>query len=101
MGNSRNLRKLAEENPKAKSILLYKAQIQDRKHEIITNEEEYTKVLNIVDQVMGQIEEQLKKQPEGRHFCTIHMNIRLLAIHIIIIVYYPILYMHGLVECIL
>lgn len=58
---------MAEQNPKAKSILLYKAEIQDRKHEIITNEEEYTKVLNIIDQVLAQVEEQLKKQPEGNY----------------------------------
>lgn len=65
IGNSSNLRKLAEENPKAKSILLYKAEIQDRKHGIITNEEEYSKVLTIIDQVLTEVEEQLKKQPEG------------------------------------
>lgn len=29
------------------------------------NEEEYTKVLNVIDQVLGQVEEQLKEQPEG------------------------------------
>lgn len=66
MGSSRNLRKLAEENPKAKSVLLYKAEIQDRKHEILSNEEEYLKILNVVDQVLTQIEEQLKTQLEGK-----------------------------------
>ncbi|CAH0694119.1 unnamed protein product [Spodoptera exigua] len=75
LSNSTNLRKLAEENPKAKSILLYKAEIQDRKHEIITNEEEYTKVLKIIDQVMSQVEEQLKKQPEGNWLCCENFSI--------------------------
>lgn len=75
MGNSANLRKLAEENPKAKSILLYKAQIQDRKQEIISNEEEYTKVLNIIDQVFTQIEEQLKSQQEGNWLCCENFTI--------------------------
>lgn len=67
MSNSANLRKLADENPKAKSILLYKAEIQEQKHEIITNEEKYTKVLNVIDQVFTLIEEQLKNQPEGNY----------------------------------
>lgn len=66
MSNSKNLRKLAKENPKAESVLLYKAEIQDRKHEIITNEEEYLKVLNVVDGVLSQVEEQLKKQFQGK-----------------------------------
>lgn len=65
MSSSKNLRKLAEENPLAKSILLYKAEIQDRKHEILSNEEEFLKILNILDQVLNQVEEQLKTQPEG------------------------------------
>lgn len=46
-------------------MLLYKAEIQDRKHEILTSEEEYLKVLNIVDEVLSHVEEQLKQQNEG------------------------------------
>ncbi|KAL0822513.1 hypothetical protein ABMA28_004564 [Loxostege sticticalis] len=69
LGSSKNLRKLAEENPKAKGILLYKAEIQDRKHEILSNEDEYLKVLNIVDQVLFHVEEQLKTQSEGNWLC--------------------------------
>lgn len=69
--SSKNLRKLAEENPKAKSILLYKAEIQDRKHEILTNEEEYLKVLNVVDAVLSQVEEQLTEQSQGMIFFSI------------------------------
>lgn len=65
MNSSQNLRKLADENPKAKSILLYKADIQDRKSEILTNEAEYYKILNIVDQVLSEVEKQLKGQNEG------------------------------------
>lgn len=65
MGSSQNLRKLAEDNPKARSILLYKAQIQDRKHEILANEDEYLKVLSIVDEVLSLIEDELKNQSEG------------------------------------
>lgn len=65
MSNSENLKKLAEANPKAKDILLYKAEIQERKHEILTNEAEYLKVLNVVDQVLSEIEQQLKNQSEG------------------------------------
>ncbi|XP_021181541.3 ganglioside-induced differentiation-associated protein 1 [Helicoverpa armigera] len=75
LGNSTNLRKLAEENPKARSILLYKAEIQDRKHEIITNEEEYSKVLKVIDQVLTHVEEQLKKQPEGNWLCCENFTI--------------------------
>ncbi|KAJ0178274.1 hypothetical protein K1T71_006097 [Dendrolimus kikuchii] len=75
LSSSRNLRKLAEENPKAKSILLYKADIQDRKHEILTSEIEYLKILNIVDQVLVQIEQQLKTQPEGNWLCCEHFSI--------------------------
>lgn len=75
IGNSSNLRKLAEENPKAKSILLYKAEIQDRKHGIITNEEEYSKVLKIIDQVLTEVEEQLKNQPEGNWLCCENFSI--------------------------
>lgn len=72
--SSKNLRKLAEENPKAKGILLYKAEIQDRKHEILTNEEEYLKVLNIVDAVLTQVEDQLKEQSEGICYSVFFYN---------------------------
>ncbi|XP_049874421.1 ganglioside-induced differentiation-associated protein 1 [Pectinophora gossypiella] len=75
MGSSNNLRKLAEENPKAKSILLYKAEIQDRKHEILTSEEEYIKVLNIVDRVLEEVEAQLKTQNEGNWLCCENFSI--------------------------
>ncbi|CAH2039603.1 unnamed protein product, partial [Iphiclides podalirius] len=73
--SSKNLRKLAEENPKAKSILLYKADIQDRKHEILTNEEEYVKVLNVVDAVLSQVEEQLAEQSEEHWLCCENFSI--------------------------
>ncbi|XP_047534624.1 ganglioside-induced differentiation-associated protein 1 [Vanessa atalanta] len=69
LSSSKNLRKLAEENPSAKGVLLYKAEIQDRKHEIIANEEEYIKVLNIVDDVLAQVEIQLKTQSEDGWLC--------------------------------
>ncbi|XP_045766669.1 ganglioside-induced differentiation-associated protein 1 [Maniola jurtina] len=69
LSSSKNLRKLAEENPKAKDVLLYKAEIQDRKHEILTSEDEYVKVLNIVDEVLSLIEEQLKKQQSEDWLC--------------------------------
>lgn len=65
MSSSQNLRKLADEHPKAKATLLYKADIQDRKHELVRNEEEFLKILNIVDQVMSEIEMELQRQPEG------------------------------------
>lgn len=65
ISNSQYLRRLAEENPKARDILLYKAEIQDRKHEILTNEFEYMKTLNVVDEVLTAIEKQLKTQSEG------------------------------------
>lgn len=74
LGSSKNLRKLAETHPKAKGILLYKAEIQDRKHEILSNEDEYLKVLNIVDQVLSHIEEQLKTQVEGLCLIFITLN---------------------------
>ncbi|XP_068618420.1 ganglioside-induced differentiation-associated protein 1 [Battus philenor] len=73
--SSKNLRKLAEENPKVKDILMYKAQIQERKHEILTNEEEYKKVLNIVDAVLSQVEEQLKEQGEDSWLCCENFSI--------------------------
>lgn len=42
------------------------------------NEEEYTKVLNVIDQVLTQVEEQLKEQPEGRfllyYVIILHIN---------------------------
>ncbi|GBP19812.1 Ganglioside-induced differentiation-associated protein 1 [Eumeta japonica] len=64
LSSSQNLRKLAEDHPKAKGILLYKADIQERKHEIVTNEEEYLKVLNVVDQILSEVEDELKNQAE-------------------------------------
>ncbi|XP_045450744.1 ganglioside-induced differentiation-associated protein 1 [Melitaea cinxia] len=70
LSNSKNLRRLAEEHPKAKDVLLYKAEIQDRKNEIIANEEEYLKVLNVVDDVMEQVEKQLKEQSEDNWLCS-------------------------------
>ncbi|KAM3966146.1 LOW QUALITY PROTEIN: ganglioside induced differentiation associated protein 1 [Aphomia sociella] len=75
LGSSKNLRKLAEENPKAKGILLYKAEIQDRKHEILANEEEYLKILNIVDDVFTLIEDELKKQSEDNWLCCENFSI--------------------------
>ncbi|XP_023936772.1 ganglioside-induced differentiation-associated protein 1 [Bicyclus anynana] len=69
LSSSKNLRKLAEENPKARDVLLYKAEIQDRKHEILTSEEEYLKVLNIVNEVLSHVEEQLKQQNEDNWLC--------------------------------
>ncbi|XP_072947713.1 ganglioside-induced differentiation-associated protein 1 [Epargyreus clarus] len=73
--SSKNLRRLAEENPKAKGILLYKADIQDRKHEILTSEEEYLKILNIVDEVLSQVENQLKLQQEDNWLCCENFTI--------------------------
>ncbi|XP_075979079.1 ganglioside induced differentiation associated protein 1 [Anticarsia gemmatalis] len=84
LSNSANLRKLAEENPKAKSILLYKAEIQDRKHEIISNEEEYTKVLNAIDQVLTYVEDQLKSQPEGNWLCCENFSIADISLAILL-----------------
>lgn len=84
LSNSSNLRKLAEEHPKAKNILLYKAEIQDRKHEIISNEEEYTKVLNIIDQVLAHVEAQLKVQPEGNWLCCENFSIADISLAILL-----------------
>ncbi|CAH0729777.1 unnamed protein product, partial [Brenthis ino] len=70
LSSSKNLRKLAEQNPNAERVLLYKAEIQDRKHEILTNEEEYLKVLNIVDEVLEKVEIQLKEQNEDNWLCS-------------------------------
>lgn len=57
-------------------MLLYKAAIQDRKNEIIANEEEYLKVLNVVDDVMEQVEKQLKEQSEGNlSFLVLTLNL--------------------------
>ncbi|XP_038223287.1 ganglioside-induced differentiation-associated protein 1 isoform X2 [Zerene cesonia] len=75
LSSSKNLRKLAKENPKAEKVLLYKAEIQDRKHEILSNEEEYLKVLNIVDEVLSQVELQLAKQSEGNWLCCEQFSI--------------------------
>ncbi|XP_045496095.1 ganglioside-induced differentiation-associated protein 1 [Colias croceus] len=75
LSGSKNLRKLAKENPKAERELLYKAEIQDRKHEILSNEEEYLKVLNIVDEVLSQVEQQLTKQSEGNWLCCEQFSI--------------------------
>ncbi|CAK1556275.1 unnamed protein product [Leptosia nina] len=75
LSNSKNLRKLAKEHPKAENVLLYKAEIQDRKHEIITNEEEYLKVLNVVDDVLGQVEEQLTRQYQENWLCSEQFSI--------------------------
>ncbi|CAH2981327.1 unnamed protein product [Chilo suppressalis] len=75
LSSSKNLRKLAEENPKARGILLYKAQLHDRKHEILSNEDEYLKVLNNVDQVLSHIEEQLRIQSEGNWLCCENFTI--------------------------
>lgn len=67
-------------------MLLYKAAIQDRKNEIIANEEEYLKVLNVVDDVMEQVEKQLKEQSEGNLsflVLTLNLNIFLFATNFI------------------
>ncbi|XP_037973882.2 ganglioside-induced differentiation-associated protein 1 isoform X1 [Plutella xylostella] len=69
LSSSQNLRRLAEDNPHARNVLLYKAEIHDRKHEILSNEEEYLKILNVVDQVLTEVEKELQNQTEGNWLC--------------------------------
>ncbi|CAH2244414.1 ganglioside-induced differentiation-associated protein 1 [Pararge aegeria] len=84
LSSSKNLRKLAEENPKAKDVLLYKAEIQDRKHEILTSEEEYLKVLYIVDEVLSHVEEQLKQQNEDSWLCCEKFSIADISLSVLL-----------------
>lgn len=84
--SSQNLRKYAEENPNAKATLLYKAEIQDRKHEIIRDEEEYLKILGIVERVMDEVEQELNNQPsiEGMWLCGEQFSIADISITVLL-----------------
>ncbi|KAL4707665.1 hypothetical protein ACJJTC_014846 [Scirpophaga incertulas] len=69
IGSSKYLRKLAEENPAAKGILLYKADMQERKRQILSNQDEYLKILNAVDHVLSEVELLLQSQNQGNWLC--------------------------------
>lgn len=55
-------------NPEARDILLKKAEFQDKKHQLITDKEEYIKILENVNIILIKVEEQLNEMKKGSKF---------------------------------
>lgn len=64
--SSTTLREHAEKNPKSREILLQKADLQDKKHIQVTNKEEFSKIVDHLDNVLDKIEEELSNQGEDK-----------------------------------
>lgn len=56
-----NLRKVAEENPESKDILLEKAANQEAKHEKLLNKDEFMKILMVTDNMFDEVEKELSQ----------------------------------------
>ncbi|XP_071451722.1 ganglioside-induced differentiation-associated protein 1 [Hetaerina americana] len=54
-----NLKKCAEKNPEHKEILVQKAEVHERRHNIVTSKEEYSKVIDLVNSVLMEVETEL------------------------------------------
>lgn len=66
------LRELAEIHPEIKDILLEKAEVQEKKHNIIVSEEQFAKLLDQVDGVLKEIETELSSRSDDdkRWLCS-------------------------------
>lgn len=60
--NATNLRLLAEKNPNIKNILLEKAEVQEKKYNLIKDEVEFEKLLDQVDSVLKEVEKELSSR---------------------------------------
>lgn len=68
----KRLRELAEIHPEIKDILLEKAELQEKKHNIIVNEEQFKKLLDQVEDVLNEVEKELSSRPDDdkRWLCS-------------------------------
>lgn len=56
----------ADLNPDVKDTLLKKAEFQDKKHHLLTNKDEYLKILKTVEDVLETIEKELATHKKGK-----------------------------------
>jgi len=70
--NAANLRALAEKYPNIRETLLEKAELQERKHQIVTDEKAYVKLLDQVDSALLEVEKELSSRNENdtRWLCS-------------------------------
>ena len=61
------LRTHAEKNPSCRQVLLQKAELQDVKHQTVIDRNEYLKVLDKVDDLLGTIERELSNHTKGTY----------------------------------
>lgn len=59
MNSSNKLREYAQLHESARDTLLGKADFQDKKHQLVTDKQEYIKLLNIVDRTLQKVETEL------------------------------------------
>ncbi|XP_046660311.1 ganglioside-induced differentiation-associated protein 1 isoform X1 [Homalodisca vitripennis] len=70
--NVANLRKLAEKHPNIKRILLEKAEVQEKKHQLVMDEASFEKLLDQVDTALQEVEKELASRSENdpRWLCS-------------------------------
>lgn len=69
INSSKTLRMNADLNPEVKDTLLKKAEFQDKKHHLLTNKDEYLKILKTVEEVLETIEKELATHKKGnKHY---------------------------------
>lgn len=57
--NGEKLRKIAEENPKYKDVLLQKAEAMEKTRDLVANKESFVKLLDQVDETLSAVESEL------------------------------------------
>lgn len=60
--NVANLRALAEKHPSMRQVLLEKADVQEKKHKIIKDENAFAKLLDQLDTVLQEVEKELSSR---------------------------------------
>ncbi|XP_077289097.1 ganglioside induced differentiation associated protein 1 [Arctopsyche grandis] len=86
INSANNLRLHAELNPDAKSVLLKKAENQDKKHQLITTKEEYKKILDSVAEVLEKVESELANHDEeGMWLCSKEYSIADISLTILLV----------------
>lgn len=68
--NVATLRKLAEQFPEFKHILIEKAEVQEKKHHIVTNEAAFAKLLDQVDAVLQEVEKELSSRKGNKMYLS-------------------------------
>lgn len=64
--SSVSLRETAEKNPESREVLLQKAKAQDKKHVLVTDKNEFLKVLSQVSDILDLVEQELASHTGGK-----------------------------------